>query len=163
MRAIGIILALTLASAIAPAQQPAELDLKTFASSAEVAALIAKAKNERKPDQATYGAPILRLAPYKVNLEYRAAVGPATIHETEAELFYVIDGSGTLTTGGKLVNEKRASAENLAGTGIEGGSARTVSKGDFILVPEKTAHWFSEINGTLILMSMHMPRNTAAH
>ena len=46
--------------------------------------------------------PILRLAPYNASLEYRAAVGPAAIHEKDAEFFYVIDGTATMMTGGKL-------------------------------------------------------------
>ena len=72
-------------------------------------------------------------------------------------MFYVIEGSGTMVTGGKLVGETRTNAENLTGTAIEGGSTRVVGKGDFILVPEKTAHWFSKIDGTLVLMSLHVP------
>jgi mannose-6-phosphate isomerase-like protein (cupin superfamily) len=120
--------------------------------------MIAKAKAERKPDQPLFAQPILQLAPYTASLEYRGAVGPAAVHETEAEMFYVIDGSATLVTGGKLVNEKRTNPENLTGTAIEGGSARPVAKGDFIIVPEKTPHWFSTINGTIVLMSFHAPR-----
>ena len=78
-------------------------------------------------------------------------------------MFYVIDGSATMVTGGKLMDEKRNGA-NLTGTGIEGGSPRNVAKGDFIVVPENTAHWFSAINGTLVLMSLHVPRPVpAAH
>ena len=73
-------------------------------------------------------------------------------------MFYVIDGSGTLMTGGKLVNEKRTNDANLTGTAIEGGKSQPVGKGDFFIVPEKTPHWFSEIKGTLILMSFHVPR-----
>jgi len=125
--------------------------------------MIAKAKSERKADQPLFAQPILQLAPYTASLEYRGAVGPAAVHETEAEMFYVIDGSATMVTGGKLVNEKRTNAENLTGTAIEGGSARPVAKGDFIIVPEKTPHWFSAINGTIVLMSFHVPRPVAAH
>jgi len=33
-----------------------------------------------------------------------------------------------------------------------------VAKGDFIMVPENTPHWFSAIEGTLTLMSIHLPR-----
>ena len=54
---------------------PSAATLKTFASSADVAALAAKAKADRKPDQALVAQPLLQLAPYNVNLEYRAAVG----------------------------------------------------------------------------------------
>jgi mannose-6-phosphate isomerase-like protein (cupin superfamily) len=140
----------------AASQNPAT-SLKTFASSADVAALIAKAKRERKPDQANYAQPILQLAPYNVSLEYRAAVANAAVHEREAELFYVIDGSATIVTGGKLTEEKRTNAENLSGNGIAGGNSQHVAKGDFIMVPENTPHWFSAIDGTVVLMSLHLP------
>src|ERR1043165_2152009 len=74
---------------------------KTMVSAADVQALIAKAKAERK-DQPIIAQSLLQLAPYNVSLEYRASVGAAAVHETEAELFYVVDGSATLVTGGKL-------------------------------------------------------------
>jgi mannose-6-phosphate isomerase-like protein (cupin superfamily) len=138
---------------------PSAAEMTTFTSSSEVAALIAKAKSQRKGDQPLVALPILRLAPYNANLEYRAAVGPAAVHEKEAELFYVIDGSATLVTGGKLVKESRTNAENLTGTGIEGGASQAVAKGDFVIVPENTPHWFSSINGTIVLMSLHVPRH----
>ncbi|MBZ5579958.1 MAG: cupin domain-containing protein [Acidobacteriia bacterium] len=160
MRAIGFSLALSLMTLAAA--QPAAEPVKTFASSADIAALAAKAKSDHKEGQPTVIEPILRLAPYAANLEYRSAVGPAAVHEKEAEMFYVLDGSATLTTGGKLVNEKRTNADNLTGTGITGGTERRVSKGDVIMVPENTPHWFSAINGTVTLMSMHVPR-TAGH
>jgi mannose-6-phosphate isomerase-like protein (cupin superfamily) len=69
----------------------------------------------------------------------------------------VVDGSATLVTGGKLVNEK-SNGDNLSGTAIEGGSPRQVAKGDFVIVPENTPHWFSTINGTITLMSFRLPR-----
>jgi mannose-6-phosphate isomerase-like protein (cupin superfamily) len=141
------------------AQQPPAQNLKTFASAAEVQELIAQAKKMRTANQPSISLPILQLAPYRASLEYRASVGLASIHEKEAEVFYVIDGAGTLVTGGKLVNEKRTNPENLSGTGIEGGASQALAKGDFAMVPENTAHWFSEIKGTLVLMSMHVPRS----
>jgi mannose-6-phosphate isomerase-like protein (cupin superfamily) len=162
MRTLAVIFCSVLAAA-AVAQQPAAQAMKDYTSSSEITAMIAKAKRDRKQDQATFVQPILRLAPYNANLEYRAAVGPAAVHVKEAELFYVIDGSGTLTTGGKLVNGKQTNPDNSQGTAIEGGSARNVAKGDFIIVPENTPHWFNKINGTLILMSLHVPRPVPAH
>jgi mannose-6-phosphate isomerase-like protein (cupin superfamily) len=165
MRAKLTSLALMLVTAGVVAQLPAQQKGKqapqpdkTYTSAKEVASMMAKAKNERKQDQANYIQGILRLAPYSANLEYRGAVGPAAVHEKEAELFYVIDGSGTLVTGGKLAGETRTNAENLSGTAIDGGDSRAVAKGDFFIVPENTPHWFSKINGTLVLMSLHVPR-----
>lgn len=137
---------------------------KMFSSAADVQALIAEAKGERKEGQAQVTKRILGLAPYNANLEYRASVGPAAVHETEAEIFYVIEGSATMVTGGKLVKETRTNPANLSGTGIEGGTPRAVAKGDFIAVPEGTAHWFSAIDQTLVLMTLHVPRPVpAAH
>lgn len=159
MRSFSIALGITLLTAALIAQQKgAPQGPITYKSAADVAAMIAKAKaqNETKA-QATISQRILQLAPYNVNLEYRASVGPASIHMKEAEMFYVIEGSGTLITGGKLVGETK-NGDNLSGTAIEGGTPQAVSKGDFIIVPENTGHWFSEIKSTLVLMSMHVPR-----
>jgi len=84
----------------ASAQQPAPGSAsaaasRTMVTAADVAALIAKAKAERKDNQPILAQPLIQLAPYNVSLEYRASVGNAAVHETEAELFYVIDGSAS--------------------------------------------------------------------
>jgi mannose-6-phosphate isomerase-like protein (cupin superfamily) len=140
MRAIGMSFVLILMAAGAKAQQPApapqrDMTPHTYTSASDVTALIAKAKSERKEGQANV-----------------------------SEIMYVIDGSATMVTGGKLVDEKRTNPANLSGTGIEGGTSQHVSKGDFMVVPENTAHWFSAIDGTLVLMTLHVPRPVpAAH
>ena len=157
----GFVVILTASAAFA--QQPpapaAAAASRTMVSASDVTALIAKAKAERKGDQALLAQSMIQLAPYNVSLEYRAAVANAAVHETEAELFYVIDGSATLVTGGKLTNENRTNAANLSGSGIEGGVSRRVAKGDLIMVPEGTPHWFSAIDGTVVLMSLHLPHS----
>jgi mannose-6-phosphate isomerase-like protein (cupin superfamily) len=159
MRALIACFVVILISSSAFAQQPAPAaaNARTMVSAADVTALIAKAKAERKDNQALLAQSMIQLAPYNVSLEYRAAVANAAVHETEAELFYVIDGSATLVTGGKLTNENRTNAANLSGSGIEGGVSRRVAKGDFIMLPEGTPHWFSAIDGTVVLMSLHLP------
>jgi mannose-6-phosphate isomerase-like protein (cupin superfamily) len=166
MRKIVICLAFTLVATTAMAKQPArpatpqsaEKPTKTFTSAADVAALIAKSKSEHKDGQSNVTQPMLELGTYDGHMEYRASVGPAAVHEKEAEIFYVIDGSATLVTGGKLAKETRTNPTNLSGTGIDGGDSRTIGKGDFILVPEGTPHWFSKIDGVLVLFSVHIPR-----
>src|SRR6185295_779733 len=116
----SLTLAAVLVSSTARAQAPASpADGRTVMTAAEVTALAAKLKAEHK-DQATMGQAMLRAAGFSANMEYRTAVGPAAVHDIDAEFFYVIDGSGTVVTGGKLANEKRTNAANLTGTGIEG-------------------------------------------
>jgi mannose-6-phosphate isomerase-like protein (cupin superfamily) len=167
MRTMILSLVLTLVAAVALATEPArqgapqsaEKPTKTFTSSSDVMALIAQAKSEHKDGQALVTEPMLELGSYDGHLEYRASVGAAAVHEKEAEIFYVIDGSATLVTGGKLVKETRTNPTNLSGSGIDGGMSRNIAKGDFILVPENTPHWFSSIDGVLVLFSVHVPRS----
>lgn len=161
MRIVSIMTVAGIA-AMAMAQQPSPE--KTFTSAADVEAMIAKAKSERKPDQANFNQPLLRLAPYAVNLEYRVEGidTPATVHEKEAELIYVVDGAGVLTMGGKLIGERRTNAINLAGTSVEGGTPKRISKGDYIIVPQNTPHSFTKTEGRLVIMSVHLPGTAPA-
>ena len=125
-------------------------------TAAELAALVAK-----QPKDSNGNLTFLQLAPYDVSMEHRVNVPQnASVHDKEAELFYVIDGGGTLVTGGKLVNPTR-NGDNLTASKVDGGTARRLSKGDFVLVPEGVPHWFSTIDGELTLMSLHLPRAAA--
>ena len=150
MKRVPVLTLLSSLAAVLSAQGPAPVPvagIKTFASSADVAALIAKAKSERKDGQAIVTQPILQFAPYTATLEYRAIAGAAAVHPKDAEMIYVIDGSATFVSGG-----------NLTGATIQGGDTRTVSKGDFLVVPEGTPHWFSAVDGAVVLMTIKMPR-----
>ena len=133
---------------------------KTFASAAEVEAMINKAKSERTPDQANFIQQIVRLAPYNANLEYRVAGidTPATQHETEAELVFVVDGAATFVSGGKLTEATRTNPTNFAGKDVEGGTPQRIAKGDYVFIPENTPHAFRKTEGRLVIMSIHMPR-----
>jgi len=145
-----------LAQTAPPAAPPL---LKVFAASAEIPALIAKAKAERKPHQPLLAQPILSLAPYRASLEYRAGNSPPASHDKDAEMFYVLEGSATLVTGGKLVDEKRTNPLNFTGTAITGGHEQVIAKGDFAIVPENTPHQIILIGGAPVaLMSIHLPR-----
>jgi len=156
--ALAALVGVTNVSAQPPATARARPPVtRLFASSGNVDSMIAKAKRDHKPGQAAVIEPLLHLAPYNANLEYRTAVGPAAVHIHQNEFFYVISGSGTLVTGGKLRHAVKTNAENIRGDSIEGGTSTPVAKGDFIVVPQNTPHWFSAINGTLIDMSLHVP------
>lgn len=158
MRALFTALVLTV-TALPATAQPAAPDPKLFASAADVAALITKAKTDRKPDQANLALPIVRTPPYSANLEYRVAglKQNSTSHALDAEMFYVLEGAGTVITGGKLIDEKpTANPGNTQGSGIAGGARRRIAKGDFVMVPPGVPHSFDEIDGALVLMSIHM-------
>mgnify|MGYP000045780342 CR=1 FL=1 len=46
-----------------------------------------------------FGQRVLTLPPYAANLEHRTATAPPSLHEANAELFYVVEGAATLVTG----------------------------------------------------------------
>ena len=132
---------------------------KLFAAATEIPALVAKAKAERKGDQPLIVQTILSLEPYRVNLEYRPGKSPPTLHEKDAEMLYVLEGSATLVTGGKLIDEKRTNATDFIGTAIAGGQQQVIAKGDFAIVPENTPHQVILAgNAAVTLMSIHVPR-----
>ena len=57
-----LIIALVAAAATASAQAPEQAQ-KTFTSAADVASMIARATSERRPDQANFIQPLLRVRP----------------------------------------------------------------------------------------------------
>jgi mannose-6-phosphate isomerase-like protein (cupin superfamily) len=73
-------------------------------------------------------------------LAYRAKTGGGELHQNFADFFYVVHGDATLLTGGKLVNPTTASAGELRGTGVEGGSETPLRQGDFVHIPANVPH-----------------------
>lgn len=147
-----VVLPLT-AGAQAPAPTPTDRTKATVFKAADLAAAIAKLPGDRPASSVR----VFTLAPYNVNVERRLPRPQgASLHEAQAELFFVIDGAATLLTGGTLVAPTRTGT-NLAGTGIEGGVRQAVSKGDFMIVPSGLAHQFVDITSPIQLMAIYLP------
>jgi mannose-6-phosphate isomerase-like protein (cupin superfamily) len=81
----------------------------------------------------------------------------AILHDARvSEVYYMLRGSGTLVTGGKLIDAKRLPEDNpivtdiagpsVTGSRIEGGESRRISKGDFVLIPAGLPHWWSQLD-----------------
>jgi mannose-6-phosphate isomerase-like protein (cupin superfamily) len=158
----GYLLAMTFlmaAAASGAAVQPAAAQSSSaFMANKEIMGLVDKAKADRKGDAPVTAEPILSLAPYKAQLEYRPGNAPAAVHEKDAELMVVLDGAGDIVTGGKLVDEKRNNANNLSGSSISGGDSHKVVNGDMILIPANTPHQVTPSGGApIVLMTMHVP------
>jgi mannose-6-phosphate isomerase-like protein (cupin superfamily) len=135
---------------------------RTFMNDKEIMGLVDKAKADRKGDAPLVAEPILSLAPYRAQLEYRPGTSPAAVHEKDAELMVVLEGTGNIVTGGKLVDEKRTNANNLSGSSIAGGNSQAVVKGDMLIVPSNTPHQVIPTGGApIVLMTMHVPHPPA--
>jgi len=77
----------------------------------------------------------------------------AVLHPYSMEIYRILEGSGTLVTGGVLILPLAESPDpNIIRTqnGIRGGLAREVKAGDVLVLQPGTPHWFSNIDGASI-------------
>jgi mannose-6-phosphate isomerase-like protein (cupin superfamily) len=140
-------------AAQAPAPPPTDRTKATHFKAADLQAALAKLS----PDRPASSVRVFSLAPYNVAVERRLPQPQgASLHEAQAELFYVIEGSATMLTGGTLIAPTR-NGSNVQGTGIEGGTRNVFSKGDFIMVPSGVPHQFVDITSPVQVMSMYLP------
>jgi mannose-6-phosphate isomerase-like protein (cupin superfamily) len=97
----------------------------------------------RKIAENSNGAGVEKLAEYAQHytmLLYRNRDGEAEVHENFADLFYVIDGSATLVTGGKVVGARTTGPGEIRGDSIEGGTRQVLKPGDLAHVPVGVPH-----------------------
>lgn len=85
---------------------------------------------------------------YMIHASRRDATGMAEVHTQDADLIYVQGGSASLVTGGRVIEPKNVAADEIRGASIQGGTRRRLAKGDVIIVPRNTPHWFEKIEGT---------------
>ena len=91
------------------------------------------------------GQPLVENNEYKVHASHRDGPGKAEVHEHETDIIYVLEGTATFVTGGKVVGGEMTAPGEIRGTGIEGGETRKLVKGDLVIVPQGTPHWFKEV------------------
>src|SRR5713226_2711286 len=56
--------------------------------------------------------------------------GQVELHTVDTDVFYVLEGTGTFVTGGKMLEGKDTAPNEQRGSSIEGGQTRTLKKGD---------------------------------
>src|SRR5688572_25319135 len=155
MRLIGIAISFVILSCSAYAQAPAPTDRTraTHFSAADLQAALAKLPTDRPNAVAR----VFTLDPYNIGVEQRQPVTQgAASHADRAELFYVINGTGTMLTGG-TISDGKASGANTQGTMITGGTRITFNAGDFIMVPSGVPHQFVDLKAAVQVMSMYLP------
>jgi uncharacterized protein GlcG (DUF336 family) len=86
---------------------------------------------------------------YMVHASHRDGPGMAEVHTLDADIIHVLDGSATFVTGGTIENAKPTAPGEIRGTAIRNGEERHISKGDVLIVPAGTPHWFKDVPGPL--------------
>jgi glc operon protein GlcG len=87
---------------------------------------------------------------YMVHASRREKAGMSEVHELDTDIIYVLDGTATFITGGKSVDPKMVAANEFRGSMIDGGETRQLKKGDVVIVPKGTPHWFKQVDGAFL-------------
>ena len=95
------------------------------------------------------GRPLIEIGNYKVHASHREGPGVVEVHTKDTDIIYMLEGTATLLTGGTVVDGEQIGPEEIRGNDVKGGVTRRISKGDVIVVPHNTPHWFKEVNGPL--------------
>ena len=80
---------------------------------------------------------------------HRDKAGIVELHDKETDVFHILDGSATFITGGTMVGGKVTAPGQTRGTDLKGGQVHHLTKGDVIVIPAGTPHWFKEVPTTV--------------
>ena len=152
---LAIALAAWLAAGAGYAQDAA--DRTSRASRADIDAQVVAMFAAMKPGQTFLWQPVLKDGARTAALEIWKAPGRPAIHLADAEYFTVIQGSGTLISGGHLKNPRLTSPGQMDGDDIEGGTTRPLAPGDVVLIPAGTPHGFGVGGQPLVLLGIKIP------
>ena len=127
---------------------PAPGSPATYKSNADLQAVLAKAMAGTTD---MVSSAVSNTDQYRVNIVHRQKPAGAIAHPGNTELHYIIEGSGTVVTGGKIIRAPGAAAGAAT---IEGGETRRVVKGDVIIVPAGSPHWYSVVEGKITYLEV---------
>lgn len=145
--------------AVAVAQTPSAQsnDPTSFAASAEVQALLRQMLSEMKPEQGFMWRPLVRDGANVAAIEIWKKPGRPAVHPDQAEYAIVLEGSGTLVSGGTMADPKVTNPTLVEGSRIDGGATRPLGPGDVLLVPAGAPHWFGITGERLVLLGIKLP------
>ncbi len=87
---------------------------------------------------------------YMVHTSRRDKPGLAEVHTLDTDIIYVMQGNATFVTGGTVAEARETAANEIRGARIDGGDTRRLGKGEVIIVPANTPHWFKEVSGEFL-------------
>ncbi|TCS10180.1 cupin [Caulobacter sp. BK020] len=101
--------------------------------------------------------PLVRDGATAAAIEIWKKPGRPAVHPAEAEYAIVLEGAGTLVSGGTMADAKVSNPNLIEGSQIEGGVTRTLGPGDVILIPAGIPHWFGVSGDRLVLLGLKLP------
>ena len=123
----------------------------TFLTDAEVRRAIEAAPEEVAGKPGLYSVRLSAPSESPVIGIRRTAPGRSELHVEFTDVWYVIEGAGTLVTGGTIAGGVNTSPGEVRGKGITDGTSRRMTKGEFAVIPAGMPHWISTVEGKEIL------------
>jgi uncharacterized protein GlcG (DUF336 family)/mannose-6-phosphate isomerase-like protein (cupin superfamily) len=91
---------------------------------------------------------------FAVNTSRRDSPGQVEVHLKDADIMYVLKGSATIVTGGKLLDGKTVAPDEIRGSQLDGGETHSLVPGDVLIIPHGEPHWFKEVKGPLLYFTV---------
>lgn len=132
----------------------------TFVSAAQVAEALARSKAGPGGNIVDQRLSTTEIQGGKAHVAFLRRVNPETsalIHDHVTEVYQIIEGSGTITTGGHIEDVKESDLTNL-GAGMShtgkhvGGTSQKLAPHDVFVVPAGMPHRFSQLDGPITYM-----------
>ena len=139
-----VVLAQGLASPPPPAPAPGSPAI--FKSAADLAAVLSKATANAGGMSSSN---VTTTDQYRVSLVKRDKSAGALAHPGNTELLYIVEGAGTVITGGTIVP-----AANGKPASIANGVTQKIVKGDVVIVPAGSAHWFAAVDSPITYLEV---------
>jgi mannose-6-phosphate isomerase-like protein (cupin superfamily) len=106
--------------------------------------------HERVAAAFSKGESLLATNNFKVQAGRREVPGEVEVHDNDTDIFYILEGSATLVTGGTAVEPRTIAIGETRAKEITGGQARELNKGDIIVIPTRVPHWFKKVHGPFL-------------
>ncbi len=84
---------------------------------------------------------------YNVNIRRIRGGETALMHPRTTDVYVIREGSGTLVTGGQIVDDSGNPVDGPRGAAIRGGEERLIATGDLVFIPAGVPHGIRETDG----------------
>lgn len=95
------------------------------------------------------GAVLAEAADHAIHAGRREGPGQAEIHALDTDIFHILEGRGTIVTGGEVVDAREIGPNEIRGEALRGGVERELAAGDVIVIPRGVPHCFVRIEQTM--------------
>jgi quercetin dioxygenase-like cupin family protein len=84
-------------------------------------------------------------AAYQILTARRDGPGEVEVHALDTDIIYVIKGTATFVTGGRVVDARDSAPSEVRAKSSEGGTPHHLGPEDIIIVPHGIPHWYEAV------------------